>query len=63
MHNPEYYFKQYEVKNIQTEMLEVRCGMYTDPVKCLPQEEILLDSVQNQKFRKTQRVLLYRFLG
>ncbi|XP_029047790.1 mini-chromosome maintenance complex-binding protein [Osmia bicornis bicornis] len=48
MHNPEYYFKQYEVKNIQTEMLEVRCGMYTDSVKCLPQEEILLDSVQNQ---------------
>lgn len=35
MHNPEYYFKQYEVKNIQTEMLEVRCGMYTDCVKCL----------------------------
>ncbi|XP_076398019.1 mini-chromosome maintenance complex-binding protein [Megachile rotundata] len=48
MHNPEYYFKQYEVKNIETEAREVRCGMYMDCAKCLPEEEILLDSDQNE---------------
>lgn len=34
MHDPEYYFQQYEVKNTQTETSEVRCGMYTDAARC-----------------------------
>ncbi|CAL7944101.1 unnamed protein product [Xylocopa violacea] len=48
MHDPEYYFQQYEVKNTETETYEVRCGMYADSAKCLPHEEILLESEKNQ---------------
>lgn len=35
MHNPEYYFQQYEVKDNQTETHEIRCGMYADSAQCL----------------------------
>ncbi|XP_043251882.1 mini-chromosome maintenance complex-binding protein [Colletes gigas] len=48
MHNPEFYFEKYEVKNNETETYEVRCGMYADYVQCLPHEEILVDSKKNQ---------------
>lgn len=30
MYDPEYYLKQFEVKNTRTGESEVRCGMYTD---------------------------------
>ncbi|CAK9827937.1 Mini-chromosome maintenance complex-binding protein [Anthophora retusa] len=48
MHNPEYYFQQYEIKNSQNEVNELRCGMYVDSAKCLPHEEILIDSERNK---------------
>lgn len=35
MYNPEYYFKQYEVKNTDTGESNVRCGMYMDTARCL----------------------------
>lgn len=35
MYNPEYYFKQYEVKNTDTGESDVRCGMYMDAARCL----------------------------
>lgn len=35
MYNPEYYFKQYEVKNTDTGENDVRCGMYMDSARCL----------------------------
>lgn len=38
MYDPEYYLKQYEVKNTKTGKSDVRCGMYTDTtclVNCL----------------------------
>ncbi|KOC64346.1 Mini-chromosome maintenance complex-binding protein [Habropoda laboriosa] len=48
MHNPEYYFQQYEVKNSESGMHELRCGMYADSAKCLPHEEILVESEKNK---------------
>ncbi|XP_076661260.1 mini-chromosome maintenance complex-binding protein [Halictus rubicundus] len=47
MHNPEYYFQQYEVRNNQSNVQETRCGMYTDFARCMPHEEILLESEKN----------------
>jgi len=35
MYNPEYYFKQYEVKNTDTGERDIRCGMYMDAARCL----------------------------
>lgn len=35
IHDPEYYLKQYEVKNTRTNTHELRCGMYGDTAKCL----------------------------
>lgn len=35
MYDPEYYFKQYEVKNTNTGESDVRCGMYMDAARCL----------------------------
>lgn len=35
MYDPEYYFKQYEVKNTKTGESDIRCGMYTDAAQCL----------------------------
>ncbi|XP_053996434.1 mini-chromosome maintenance complex-binding protein [Hylaeus anthracinus] len=58
MRNPEYYFQQYEVKNNETEVLEVRCGMYTDTVQCLPHEEILLDSDKTQNMERHTCVVI-----
>lgn len=35
MYNPEYYLKEYEVKNTDTGNIDVRCGMYMDFARCL----------------------------
>lgn len=35
MYDPEYYFKQYEVKNSKTGESNIRCGMYSDIAYCL----------------------------
>lgn len=35
MYDPEYFFKQYEVKNTKTGKSDIRCGMYTDAARCL----------------------------
>jgi len=35
MYDPEYYLKQYEVKNTNTGENEIRCGMYMDAACCL----------------------------
>lgn len=35
MYNPEYYFKQYEVRNTDTGESDVRYGMYMDAARCL----------------------------
>lgn len=35
MYDPEYYFKQYEVKNTRTGESNVRYGMYADVACCL----------------------------
>lgn len=35
MYDPEYFFKQYEVKNTKTGESDIRCGMYTDAARCL----------------------------
>ena len=58
MHDPEYYFQQYEVKNIQTETSEVRCGMYIDAARCSPHEEIALDSEKNQSSERQTCVVI-----
>ncbi|XP_076172689.1 mini-chromosome maintenance complex-binding protein isoform X2 [Ptiloglossa arizonensis] len=58
MHNPEYYFQQYEVKDNQTETHEIRCGMYADSAQCLPHEEILVDSEKNQNAERHTCVVI-----
>jgi len=35
MYDPEYYLKQYEVKNMKTGESNIRYGMYTDAARCL----------------------------
>lgn len=35
MYDPEYFFKQYEVKNTKTGESDIRCGMYADAARCL----------------------------
>ncbi|XP_031835195.1 mini-chromosome maintenance complex-binding protein [Nomia melanderi] len=47
MYNPEYYFQQYEVKNTLSKAQEIRSGMYADSARCLPHEEILVESEKN----------------
>ena len=34
MHNPEYYFKSYEVVDTRTGKSNKRCGLYIDGAKC-----------------------------
>ncbi|XP_076238488.1 mini-chromosome maintenance complex-binding protein [Calliopsis andreniformis] len=58
MHDPEYYFEKYEVKNMETETSEVRCGMFADTARCLPHEEILLDSEKNQNSERHTFVII-----
>ncbi|KAL6434497.1 hypothetical protein ACFW04_006111 [Cataglyphis niger] len=48
MYDPEYFFKQYEVKNTKTGESDIRCGMYTDAARCLSHEEISFDSNKNE---------------
>ncbi|XP_029156263.1 mini-chromosome maintenance complex-binding protein [Nylanderia fulva] len=48
MYDPEYFLKQYEVKNTKTGESDIRCGMYTDAARCLSHEEILFDSNKNE---------------
>ncbi|KZC13690.1 Mini-chromosome maintenance complex-binding protein, partial [Dufourea novaeangliae] len=48
MHNPEYYFEQYEVRDTRTGTYEVRFGMYADSARCMPHEEILEDSERSR---------------
>lgn len=48
MYDPEYYLKQYEVKNTSTGESNIRCGMYMDAAQCLPHEMVLLYSKNNQ---------------
>ncbi|XP_012058308.1 PREDICTED: mini-chromosome maintenance complex-binding protein [Atta cephalotes] len=48
MYDPEYYLKQYEVKNTNTGENNIRCGMYMDAAQCLPHEIVLLYSKNNQ---------------
>ncbi|XP_046833718.1 mini-chromosome maintenance complex-binding protein [Vespa crabro] len=47
MYNPEYYFKKYEVKNIQNGYCDVRFGMYMDSMISSPNEEIIFNSEKN----------------
>ncbi|XP_018304208.1 mini-chromosome maintenance complex-binding protein isoform X1 [Mycetomoellerius zeteki] len=58
MYNPEYYFKQYEVKNTNTGESDIRCGMYMDAARCLPHEEILLYSKNNQNSERQTYVMI-----
>lgn len=58
MHDPEYYFHRYEVKNTRTETCEVRCGMYADSAKCSPHEEILLESEKNENSERHTCVVI-----
>nr|XP_033325694.1 mini-chromosome maintenance complex-binding protein-like isoform X1 [Megalopta genalis]XP_033339936.1 mini-chromosome maintenance complex-binding protein-like isoform X1 [Megalopta genalis] len=47
MHNPEYYFQRYEVRNTQSGLHETRSGMYADFARCMTHEEILFESEKN----------------
>ncbi|XP_018396179.1 PREDICTED: mini-chromosome maintenance complex-binding protein [Cyphomyrmex costatus] len=58
IYNPEYYFKQYEVKNTDTGESTIRCGMYMDAARCLPHEEILLYSKKNQNSERQTYIII-----
>ncbi|XP_011149707.1 mini-chromosome maintenance complex-binding protein isoform X2 [Harpegnathos saltator] len=58
MYDPEYYFKQYEVKNIRTGEGSIRCGMYTDIAYCLPHEEILFESNKNENSERQTYIII-----
>ncbi|XP_011694426.1 PREDICTED: mini-chromosome maintenance complex-binding protein [Wasmannia auropunctata] len=58
IYNPEYYFKQYEVKNTNTGESDVRCGMYTDAARCLPHEEILMYSKKNKNAERQTYIVI-----
>ncbi|KAL0111920.1 hypothetical protein PUN28_013261 [Cardiocondyla obscurior] len=58
MYNPEYYLKQYEIKNTNTGDIDVRCGMYVDTAQCLPHEEILLYTDKSQNSERQTYVVI-----
>lgn len=58
MYNPEYYFKRYGVKNLNTAESDVRCGMYTDAATCSSHEEISLDSNRNENAERQIYVVI-----
>ncbi|XP_024887106.1 mini-chromosome maintenance complex-binding protein-like isoform X1 [Temnothorax curvispinosus] len=58
MYNPEYYFKQYEVKNTDTGESNIRSGMYMDAARCLPHEEISLYSNKNKNSERQTYVVI-----
>ncbi|XP_028045441.2 mini-chromosome maintenance complex-binding protein [Monomorium pharaonis] len=58
MYNPEYYLKEYEVKNIDTGNSDVRCGMYMDVARCLSHEEISLYSNKNKNSERQTYIVI-----
>ncbi|XP_014215914.1 mini-chromosome maintenance complex-binding protein [Copidosoma floridanum] len=48
MHNPELFFKSYQVVDKATGEVSTRCGMYKDGASCQKHEEILSDSSNNE---------------
>ncbi|XP_033207989.1 mini-chromosome maintenance complex-binding protein isoform X2 [Belonocnema kinseyi] len=48
MFNPEYYFENYEVTDTRTGESSLRSGIYMDSARCLPHENISLDSQRNK---------------
>ncbi|KYN50624.1 hypothetical protein ALC57_17474 [Trachymyrmex cornetzi] len=58
MYNPEYYLKQYEVKNTNNGECDIRCGMFMDAAQCLPHEEVLLYSKNNQTSERQTYVVI-----
>ncbi|OAD57260.1 Mini-chromosome maintenance complex-binding protein, partial [Eufriesea mexicana] len=58
MHDPEYYLQLYEVKNTETEICELKCGMYTDSAECLPNEMVLLESENNQSSERQTCIVI-----
>ncbi|XP_070148718.1 mini-chromosome maintenance complex-binding protein [Polyergus mexicanus] len=58
MYDPEYFFKQYEVKNTKTGESDIRCGMYTDAARCLSHEEISFDSTKNEHSERQTYIVM-----
>ncbi|XP_078040567.1 mini-chromosome maintenance complex-binding protein isoform X2 [Augochlora pura] len=58
MHNPEYYFQRYEVRNTQSGLHETRCGMYADFARCMTNEEILFNSEKNSSAERHTCVII-----
>lgn len=58
MYDPEYFFKQYEVKNTKTGKSDVRCGMYTDAARCLSDEEIFFNSNKNEHSERQTYIVM-----
>ncbi|GAB1863759.1 Mini-chromosome maintenance complex-binding protein [Camponotus japonicus] len=58
MYDPEYFFKQYEVKNTKTGESDIRCGMYTDAARCLSDEEVFFHSNKNEHSERQTYIVM-----
>ncbi|XP_072742432.1 mini-chromosome maintenance complex-binding protein [Anoplolepis gracilipes] len=58
MYDPEYFFKQYEVKNTKTGQSDIRCGMYTDAARCSSHEEISFGSNKNEHSERQTYIVM-----
>ncbi|XP_014478288.1 PREDICTED: mini-chromosome maintenance complex-binding protein [Dinoponera quadriceps] len=58
MYDPEYYFKQYEVRNTRTGESNIRYGIYSDIAHCLPHEEISFESNTNENSERQTYIVI-----
>ncbi|CAD6202129.1 GSCOCG00002955001-RA-CDS [Cotesia congregata] len=58
MYNPELYMEKYQVKNLDTGSVNMRSGMYQDILKCLANEEVVLDCDENKNSERLNCLMI-----
>ncbi|XP_044583274.1 mini-chromosome maintenance complex-binding protein [Cotesia glomerata] len=58
MYNPELYMEKYQVKNLDTGIVKMRSGMYEDVLKCLANEEVILDCDENKNSERLNCLMI-----
>ncbi|KAG8034980.1 hypothetical protein G9C98_008056 [Cotesia typhae] len=58
MYNPELYMEKYQVKNLDTGSVNMRSGMYEDTLKCLANEEVVIDSDENKNSERLNCLMI-----